>query len=93
MNRQSGMNYELIHNVWLSIRLNNLIARHNTSWTKKIKLTEGTPWQNMKVVYFCIIFKCMHSIFGIPGWRHTCILKKEGVSHFGLVFRWKDGDA
>ena len=40
----------------------------------------------------CIIFESMHSIFALPGWHHECILKKEGVSHFGLVFRWRDGD-
>ena len=27
--------HELIHHVWLSIRLNNLIAGHKTNWTKK----------------------------------------------------------
>ena len=27
----------LIHHVWLSIRLNNLIAGHSTNWTKKEK--------------------------------------------------------
>ena len=37
------------------------------------------------VVYMCFIFESMHSIFALPGWRHRCILKKEGVSHFGLI--------
>ena len=50
------------------------------------------PLPGPEVVYLCIIFKCMHSIFGLPGWRHACILKNEGVSHLGLVFWWKDGD-
>ena len=27
----------------------------------------------------------------LPGWRHKCILKKEGVRQLGLVFRWRDG--
>ena len=43
-------------------------------------------------VYSCIIFVSMHSIFALPGSRHKCSLKKMRVSHFGLVFRWKDGD-
>ena len=30
------------------------------------------------VVYLCIIFESMNSIFALPGWRHKCILKKEG---------------
>ena len=38
------------------------------------------------VVYLCIIFSSMNSIFALPGWRCKCILKKEGVSRFGLVF-------
>ena len=41
---------------------------------------------NGEVVYLCIIFVSMHSIFALPGWRHKCILKKDGVSHFGLVY-------
>ena len=45
-----------------------------------------------KVIYLCIIFVNMHSIFTLPGWRHECILKKEGVSQFGLVFWWRDGE-
>ena len=43
------------------------------------------------VVYLCIIFESMHSIFALPGWHHKFILKKEGVSHFGLIFQWRDG--
>ena len=35
------------------------------------------------VVYLCILFYSMHSIFALPGWRYECILKK-GVSHFRL---------
>ena len=31
------------------------------------------------VVYLCIIFESMHSIFALPGWRHECILKKRGL--------------
>ena len=34
----------------------------------------------------------MQSIFDLPGWHHTCILKNEGVSHLRMVFWWKDGD-
>ena len=45
-----------------------------------------------KVVYLCIIFYSMHSIFALPGWRHECILKKQGVSNLGLVFWWRDGE-
>ena len=40
----------------------------------------------------CIIFESTHSIFALPGWHHKCTLKKEGVSHFGLVFWWRDGE-
>ena len=28
----------------------------------------------------------MHSVFGLPGWHLECILRKEGVSHFGLNY-------
>ena len=31
-------------------------------------------------------FLSMHFIFALPGWRRECIKKKEGVSHFGLLF-------
>ena len=31
------------------------------------------------VVYLCIIFESMQSIFSLPGWRHECILKQEGL--------------
>ena len=37
----------------------------------------------------CIIFYSMHIIFALPGWHHKCIMRKEGVSHLGLVFRWR----
>ena len=47
----------------------------------------------IRVGYLCIIFVSMHSIFALPGGCHECILKKEGVSHIGLVFWWRDGDA
>ena len=47
-----------------------------------------------RVVYLCIIFVCMHSIFALPGWHHKCSLKKERVSHFGLVYvnKWYNQD-
>ena len=43
------------------------------------------------VVYMWFIFYSMHNIFALPGWRHECILKKDEVSHFGLIFWWRDG--
>ena len=50
------------------------------------KLLYSGDLNTNQVVYLCIIFKSMHIIFALPGWRHACILKKEGVSHLGLVF-------
>ena len=38
------------------------------------------PWNS--VVYLCIIFVSMHSIFALPGWRHECSLKQMRVSHY-----------
>ena len=33
------------------------------------------------VVYLCIIFYSMHSIFALPGWRHKCILPCEYLQY------------
>ena len=38
------------------------------------------------VVYLCIIFESMHTIFALPGWRHKCILKKRGLVSKELGF-------
>ena len=40
------------------------------------------------VVYMCIIFESMHSIFALPGWRHKCILKKRGL----VISDWYFGE-
>ena len=42
------------------------------------RLSNGLVFQWWSVVYLCIIFESMHSIFALPGWRHECILRKEG---------------
>ena len=41
------------------------------------------------VVYLCIIFYSIHSIFALPGWHHVSILRKRGVSYFGLILKIK----
>ena len=38
-------------------------------------LSNYVPFCMYIVVYLCIIFVCMHSIFALPGWRHECSLK------------------
>ena len=79
---------------WLRTN-NNLVINPSQSyqWT----LLKSPVWQDMsamrislsqatwRVVYLCIIFFRMHSIFALPGWRHECILQKVRVSHFGPI--------
>ena len=70
------------HFIWSCILVGREVNIKGTgpttfAWKRKAKV---------KRVYLCIIFKCMHSIFGLLGWRHACILKNEKVSHLGLLY-------
>ena len=42
----------------------------------------------LPVVYLCIIFESMHSIFALPGWHHKRILKKRGL----VISDWYFGE-
>ena len=43
------------------------------------------------VVYLCVIFFSMHSIFALPGWCHECILRK--VFRTGILVKgWSTGE-
>ena len=64
--------FKLVWNVNKILKLFVQISDGQTSQMKKVA-----------VVYSCIIFESMQSI---PGKRHECILRKEGVRHFGLLF-------
>ena len=50
-----------------------LIRKKTINLVLKVKLLTITlQFWCLSVVYMCIIFVCMHSVFGLPGWRHVC---------------------
>ena len=64
-----------ISNSWFNNATKNIIL----FLFKRREMQVSKQW----VVYLCIIFESMHIIFALPGWRHKCILRKEGGWYFG----------
>ena len=77
-------NHELIHNIWLSIRLNNLIARRKANWAKKSWLTTAQAVVHFPPIFPWVLYISTNIwVMGTPnsGWnmlfqRFSC--KKAG---------------
>ena len=61
-------NHEIIHHVWLSIRLNNFIAGHKTNWKKNL-------WNWSKLVLFLFL--------SILGSKNVKLLIHLNLTHIG----------
>ena len=57
--------HELIHHIWISIRLINLIAEHKTNWTKKPRLASSWRHGGLRVIKVEHFF-CFRSTVGAP---------------------------
>ena len=73
-----GFILELIQNVWFSIRLDNLIARHKTNWTKinKIQICPDfrSPLYNVCCLVWCTTCWWYEDLW----WPRKCCLWRAG---------------